>query len=192
MSGHGSSAMAGLAGVLVATAVLVGWPSAIITGLPRPAGRTAGRPGGRRDRPNRPRLRALPGRRAPGHRRRDLDVVPVGVLADLVVALLEAGLPAESTLELLRARLAAAGLAEPKDLDSIHDALDLSARTGAAPSSSVRASAAEHRRRELAARAEAAQRLGVLVVLPTGLCLLPSFLVLTVVPLALALLGGLG
>jgi tight adherence protein B len=36
----------------------------------------------------------------------------------------------------------------------------------------------------------AANRLGVLVVVPMGLCLLPAFVVLTVVPLVLGLLGG--
>jgi pilus assembly protein TadC len=51
------------------------------------------------------------------------------------------------------------------------------------------AAADQERRREGAAARVAAARLGVQVVLPTGLCLLPAFVLLAVVPLVLALLG---
>jgi pilus assembly protein TadC len=67
--------------------------------------------------------------------------------------------------------------------------LHLSAGTGLPPVSLVRAEAARLRRTRRSAQAVAAQRLGVLLVLPTGLCLLPAFVFLTVAPLVLDLLG---
>ncbi len=67
--------------------------------------------------------------------------------------------------------------------------LELSNRTGMAPVPLVTAAAAARRRRAREAQAVAAQRLGVLVVLPTGLCLLPAFVLLTVAPLVLDLLS---
>lgn len=67
-------------------------------------------------------------------------------------------------------------------------ALELSAATGAGPVALIRAAADERRRRTQGRRARAAQRLGVLVLLPTGLCLLPAFMLLTVVPLVIDLL----
>jgi len=117
-------------------------------------------------------------------------VVPSAVIADLVVALLEAGLPVSVALQTLRHHLHEAGLAEPEGLAPIVEALELAADTGLAPGSLVRATASEQRRSEVAAHNVAAHRLGVLVVLPMGLCLLPAFVVLTVVPLVLGLLGG--
>jgi tight adherence protein B len=51
------------------------------------------------------------------------------------------------------------------------------------------AAAAQERRRDVAAARVAAARLAVQVVLPTGLCLLPAFVLLAVVPLVLGLLG---
>jgi hypothetical protein len=117
-------------------------------------------------------------------------VVPSAVIADLVVALLEAGLPVNLALQTLRHHLHEAGLGEPEGLAPIVEALGLAADTGLAPGALVRATAAEQRRREVAAHSVAANRLGVLVVVPMGLCLLPAFVVLTVVPLVLGLLGG--
>lgn len=114
--------------------------------------------------------------------------VPAAVLADLLVAVLEAGLPADQAVDVLRHHLAANGLSEPPGMGPVRQALELATRTGVAPGSLVRAAAAEHRRRDAAAGTLAARRLGVLIVLPVGLCLLPAFVTLTVVPLVLALL----
>jgi hypothetical protein len=108
-------------------------------------------------------------------------------MADLVVALLGAGLPSGAALSVLRGHLAEAGLTEPTDLQPVFDALDLAAQTGLAPGPLVRAAAAEQRRGQTAARTLAAGRLAVVIALPMGLCLLPAFLVLTVVPLVIAL-----
>lgn len=141
--------------------------------------------------------------------------LPAVVVADLMVALLEAGLPVETALALLAeqagrlpwSRLGpfggaaesaepagstgSAGSAGSTGSDPILEALDLATGTGIAPAALVRAAAAEHRRREAAAHAAAASRLGVMAVLPMGLCLLPAFVLLTVVPLVLGLIGDL-
>ena len=69
-------------------------------------------------------------------------------------------------------------------------ALELAADTGLGPVALVRAAADEERRRYSAAQIQAARRLGVMILLPTGLCLLPAFVLLTVVPLVLDLVLG--
>ncbi|NAZ75794.1 type II secretion system protein, partial [Kineococcus sp. T13] len=71
------------------------------------------------------------------------------------------------------------------------DALLLSARTGA-PAASLLVSAAASARAERRWAAEAAAaRLSALLVLPLGLCTLPAFLLLGVVPVVLTLAGEL-
>jgi tight adherence protein B len=67
-------------------------------------------------------------------------------------------------------------------------ALELAERCGLGPVGLLRSTAGEQRRRRAEALAVAARRLAVLAVLPTTLCLLPGFVVLTVVPLVLDLL----
>ena len=52
----------------------------------------------------------------------------------------------------------------------------------------LRAAAEDQRRERASAQAVAVRRLAVLLVLPTGLCLLPAFLLLGVVPLVIDLL----
>jgi hypothetical protein len=70
------------------------------------------------------------------------------------------------------------------------EALDLALATGSSPVGLIRAAAQEERRARAARSVQSARRLGVLVLLPTGLCLLPAFLLLTVVPLAIDLALG--
>ena len=63
--------------------------------------------------------------------------------------------------------------------------------TGAAAAEDLRRLAMEIRRAHQADRRRRAQRAAVWVVLPLGLCFLPAFLLLTVVPVVAALLPGL-
>jgi len=63
--------------------------------------------------------------------------------------------------------------------------------TGAAAGDDLRRAAAELRRSHQAERRRRSQRAAVWVVLPLGLCFLPAFLLLTVVPVVAALLPGL-
>lgn len=117
--------------------------------------------------------------------------LPVVIAADLLVSLLEAGLPIGSALAALEEEAPGSSWADDAAAVELLEALQLADRTGIAPAAIVRAAAAEQRRRQAGARASAAQRLGVLGVLPVGLCLLPAFIVLTVVPLVLGLFGDL-
>jgi len=63
--------------------------------------------------------------------------------------------------------------------------------SGAAAGPALRAAADSWRRRRRAAARTAAARLGVHLLLPTGLCLLPAFVLLGVVPVVAALAAGL-
>jgi len=76
-------------------------------------------------------------------------------------------------------------------LAPLADALLLSALTGAPAADLLLSAAAQTRRERRRAAEEAAARLGSLLVLPLGLCTLPSFLLLGVVPVVLTLAGSL-
>jgi tight adherence protein B len=73
---------------------------------------------------------------------------------------------------------------------ALAETLVLAREAGVAVAPLLRVAAEEERRERSAAARVAAARLGVQVVLPTGLCLLPAFVLLAVVPLVLALLGA--
>lgn len=176
-----------LAGLLLGVAVL------LLGGVaPRP------RPGGRA------RWR-LPRRAAPP------EPPDVPLLLELVAAAVEAGLPAGRALD--RALEAAPGVPDPglvrvaarsswadpetawADVDdrwrALAEPLLLSARTGAPAAALLRSAAQQSRTDRRRAAEEAAARLGSLLVLPLGLCTLPSFLLLGVVPVVLTLAGDL-
>lgn len=123
--------------------------------------------------------------------------LPVPVVIDLVASVVEAGAPPETAVRLVSRSLrgagnpAAAGLAEHPDPTPqwrpLFAALQLARSVGLGPVGLLRSAAAEQRRRRAEALAVAARRLAVLAVLPTSLCLLPAFVLLTVVPLVLGL-----
>ena len=112
------------------------------------------------------------------------------MVADLIAAALATGLPVHEAWTEVVDRLPAVGLRAGPGLEEVAVALELAADTGMAPAALVRSAAEQRRRSDVAQRVAAARRLGVLVVLPMGLCLLPAFVVLTVVPVVLALVGG--
>lgn len=68
-------------------------------------------------------------------------------------------------------------------------AMALADAAGVAPSAALRAAAADLRATQLQEMELAAARLGVTIVLPLGLAFLPAFVLLTVVPLVVALAG---
>jgi len=134
------------------------------------------------------------------------------VLLDLVAAVLQAGAPVTTALRVVAQAAAAQGdgpagqgllrLAERHDLAldgvgrseaswvaALDEALLLARESGVAVAPLLGAAAAQERRRQAAEARAGAARLGVRVVLPTGLCLLPAFVLLTIVPLVMALLG---
>jgi hypothetical protein len=139
--------------------------------------------------------------------------VPAPLVLDLVAAVLGAGAPVPATLRLVAGGLEAygAGVAPhllalarrhelalpdpppypgPEWVQLLDRTLLLARDAGVPPAALLVSAAADERRRRTARRRLAAARLGVRVVLPTGLCLLPAFVLLTVVPMVLALLGG--
>lgn len=137
--------------------------------------------------------------------------MPGPLLLDLVAALVQGGAPPQAAL-----RAVAAGLREDGDDQAdgfllvadrvghprrgegagdgiatvIEEAMWLAVRAGLPPTALIRRAAAEERRRRAAIRTRAVRRLEVLLVLPTGLCLLPAFVLLGVVPVVLDLLRG--
>ena len=166
-------------------------------------------PSGRRR--GRRRLDAATGRRR-GGARRGRGGVPGPVLLDLAAAVLDAGAPASAGVRLLAGALhehdpaaagslrdlavrhdaAAPGLSAPAGLPPwllrLDAALTLARDSGTAPGPLLAAAAEDERRATSAAARVAAARLGVRVVLPAGVCLLPAFVLLTVVPIVLGLL----
>jgi len=144
--------------------------------------------------------------------------VPPTLVLELVAAVLDAGAPPEQAIEAVAWALERAGDPQAADLRAARDGsasgdgaastggtaagdgvvaralremLALSAATGLPLAALVRGAARDVRRARSAAQAAATHRLAVLVVLPTGLCLLPAFVLLGVVPLILDLLTGL-
>jgi tight adherence protein B len=134
------------------------------------------------------------------------------VLLDLVGAVLTAGAPVTTALRVVGQAAAGQGDARageelstladrhelaagavdasgPPWVTALDEALLLARESGVALAPLLAAAAREERRRQAARARAAAARLGVRVVLPTGLCLLPAFVLLAIVPLVLSLLG---
>lgn len=160
--------------------------------------------------------RRRPGHRRPARARRCAGAVDVAVLLDLADAALEAGASVPGTLEalgralggevagshgtVLRRAGGALRLGAPWDeawagvppaLVPLADALEPAWVEGSAPGPLLRRAAAavragRHRRAQVAAA-----RMAVRLVLPLGLCFLPAFVLLGVVPVVAAAGGGL-
>jgi tight adherence protein B len=144
----------------------------------------------------------------------EAEPIPGPLVLDLVAATLAAGAPVVTTLDLVAeavteyaprqaehladlARRSALAVQESSDrgpswLQLLDHALLLARDAGVPPAGILVAAAEQERRRRADRRRLAAARLGVEVVLPTGLCLLPAFVLLTVVPMVVALLGSSG
>lgn len=136
---------------------------------------------------------------------------------DLVAVCLQAGLPVERALDhTVRASGDRSGLGHlaraarwgvddmrldgardggeddgAPDLASVVAVMRFSGRTGVALAPLLQAHADELRRSEHRRRQIAAARLGVMLVLPLGVCVLPAFVLLGVVPVLLTLIGDL-
>lgn len=142
-----------------------------------------------------------------------VDALAVALAVDLMAACLEAGVPLPAALS---AASTVAGSRCAAALESTAAALRRGAdsnawaacdatpqlalvvricrrisTTGAAAAEDLRRLAAELRRADHAEQRRRAQRAGVWVVLPLGLCFLPAFVLLTVVPVVTALLPAL-
>ena len=154
--------------------------------------------------------------RAPGERPSELPGSPDGLrdtamMLELVAAMLDAGSGIGRSLELVAAtaspgyrrslRPVVAALAIGADWETawrssevrlpeileMRDALGFAAMTGAPSSAILYAQAARIRRERFRAAEKRAASLGVKLVIPLGLCSLPAFICLGVVPVLLAL-----
>lgn len=87
--------------------------------------------------------------------------------------------------------LADAALAAVDDDETalLDEVLDLATRAGVPAAALLAAEAEAARQREYARAATAAERLGVTLMLPLGVCVLPAFGALAVIPLIVAILG---
>jgi hypothetical protein len=93
-------------------------------------------------------------------------------------------------LQLPGPRSHASRSADDAGLAVLRDAVRMATAAGLPPAELVRRAAAEERRRAAAVRQRAIRRLEVLLVLPVGLCLLPAFVLLGIVPVIVDLLTG--
>lgn len=119
---------------------------------------------------------------------------PPGALREVGAALTRVGDPVGHRLQIAAAELvhpAAGSPATPVPgdwVEVLREELALAMRSGLPPAALLRRAAEEQRRRSAAAQRRAVQRLEVLLVVPTGLCLLPAFVFLGIVPVVLGLL----
>lgn len=79
----------------------------------------------------------------------------------------------------------------PAELTAVGRALARASESGAPVADILERQASEARQRERTRAYAATQRLGVLVVAPLGLCFLPAFVLIGIVPLAAGLISGL-
>ncbi len=143
-----------------------------------------------------------------GRSRRPAQEVDPALAIDLVAAAMLSGVPATTALDVVGAALGGAGgslLREAAALtamgadeatawaradpgwEPLRRALALAATSGAPSAALLRQAALRVRADRASRRRAAAQRLEVLVLLPMGLCALPAFAALGVVPLVVAL-----
>ena len=154
-----------------------------------------------------------PGRRGPG-RRRDGSApveVEVPVLLDLLDAACAAGASIPRALAVvggavegergtalcraagqlvLGSRWVDAWAGSPPALEPVAASLRASWEDGAAPGAGLRRMAEAQRRSRHARAVEAANRLGVRLVLPLGLCYLPAFVLVGLVPVLMSMAAG--
>lgn len=163
----------------------------------------------------RPRVRACLLSRRGASREPPLRDAEVALLMDLTAAAMRAGAPAVDALriascslqpphqEMVRAVTAALSLGAPwtsawrgapAAVRAVEGALGVAWHSGAPAAALLESGADELRRRSARRAAAAAERLGVRMVLPLGLCALPAFVLVGLVPVLLSLgrgvLGG--
>lgn len=114
------------------------------------------------------------------------DVTP-GLGCELTAVAVSGGGSLDRARQATQAAMTRFGLTS--DLASIEGVLELSERAGVPAAELLRAEAEEQRRDARAAAQAAAAALGVRLMLPLGLCVLPAFLVLGVAPLLVAVLS---
>ena len=113
-----------------------------------------------------------------------------GLALDLVAMAMSGGASVPRAVAVVRRACERAGLGVGDDLDDVGSVVDAAARTGA-PVAVLLGSEAERIRRDAATCGErAAARLAARLMLPLGVCILPAFLALGVVPMLLAVVSS--
>ncbi|WP_166426702.1 type II secretion system F family protein [Labedella populi] len=114
-----------------------------------------------------------------------------GLNADLVAIAMGGGVSAERAVALVEEALALVDL--PGGASTAVDGiLAVSRRAGVPAGELLRSEAESERRRARTEGARRAARLGSLLMLPLGVCVLPAFIVLGIVPMVLSLLSSTG
>ena len=111
-----------------------------------------------------------------------------GLRFELMAIAVSGGTSLERATGSVRRALEAAGVDAVGDLPAVDAVLDLSRRAGVPAGDLLRSEAEEARRSARATAAAAASVLGVKLMLPLGLCILPAFMLLGVAPLLLAVI----
>jgi tight adherence protein B len=111
-----------------------------------------------------------------------------GLGFDLVAIAVSGGASLDGAQRSVATITAKYGLNGVLDDAAIELVLDLSRRAGVPAAELLRSEALERRRTASADAQSAAQALGVRLMIPLGVCVLPSFMVLSVAPLLLAVL----
>lgn len=114
------------------------------------------------------------------------DPLP-GLDLELAAVALCGGLPVDRALALLESALAECGL-PPAD-PALGDVVAFASSAGAPVAALLRAEAAQRRAAAKARGRAAADEAGVALLLPLGVCILPAFVALGVVPIIAAVLG---
>ena len=120
---------------------------------------------------------------------RPTELAP-GLRFELAAIAVSGGTSFERAAESVTRALAAAGVDASHDAAAVDGVLELSRRAGVPAGDLLRSEAEEARRTARASAAAAASVLGVKLMLPLGLCVLPAFMLLGVAPLLLAVIAS--
>lgn len=113
-----------------------------------------------------------------------------GLEFDLMAIAVSGGGSLAGAMESVAAAIARYSPGLAIDQSAIDDVLDLSVRAGVPAAELLRSEALERRRSARAFAQVGAQRLGVRLMIPLGVCVLPAFMVLGVVPLLISVLSS--
>jgi tight adherence protein B len=111
-----------------------------------------------------------------------------GLRFELMAIAVSGGTSLDRAAGSVRRALDAAGIDADADIAGVDAVLELSRRAGVPAGDLLRSEAEEARRGARATSAAAASVLGVKLMLPLGLCILPAFMLLGVAPLLLAVI----
>ncbi|WP_244961774.1 type II secretion system F family protein [Clavibacter zhangzhiyongii] len=113
-----------------------------------------------------------------------------GLVLDLVATAMAGGAAVPRATAIVRRACEHAGLPVGRELDAAASVVEVAARTGA-PVAGLLRSEADRARRDAVTWAErAAARLAARLMLPLGVCVLPAFLALAVVPMLMAVVSS--